>query len=65
MLSLTKKQREILGLIYAELSNREIADKLEISIRTVETHRKNIYKKTGTSGIVGLIKYGLSNRLIQ
>ncbi len=65
MLSLTKKQREILALIYAELSNRQIADKLEISIRTVETHRKNIYKKTGTSGIVGLIKYGLSNRLIQ
>jgi DNA-binding CsgD family transcriptional regulator len=65
MLILTKKQREILALIYAELSNREIADKLEISIRTVETHRKNIYKKTGTSGIVSLIKYGLSNRLIQ
>lgn len=65
MLSLTKKQREILALIYAELSNRQIADKLEISVRTVETHRKNIYKKTGTSGIVGLIKYGLSNRLIQ
>jgi two-component system, NarL family, nitrate/nitrite response regulator NarL len=65
MLSLTKKQLEILALIYAEHSNREIADKLEISIRTVETHRKNIYKKTGTSGIVGLIKYGLSNRLIQ
>jgi DNA-binding CsgD family transcriptional regulator len=65
MLSLTKKQRQILGLIYEELSNREIADKLEISVRTVETHRKNIYKKTGTSGIVGLIKYGLANRLIQ
>lgn len=64
MLSLTKKQREILGLIYAELSNREIADKLDISIRTVETHRKNIYKKTGTSGIVSLIKYGLANRLV-
>lgn len=64
MLSLTKKQREILGLIYAELSNREIADKLDISIRTVETHRKNIYKKTGTTGIVSLIKYGLANRLV-
>jgi len=65
MLSLTKKQREILTLIYDELNNRQIADKLEISVRTVETHRKNIYKKTGTSGIVGLIKYGLSNRILQ
>lgn len=64
MLSLTKKQREILTLIYDEKSNREIADLLEISVRTVETHRKNIYKKTGTSGIVGLIKYGLTNKLI-
>lgn len=64
MLSLTKKQREILTLIYAEQSNREIAETLEISVRTVETHRKNIYKKTGTSGIVGLIKYGLAHKLI-
>ena len=64
MLSLTKKQREILTLIYAEKSNREIAEALEISVRTVETHRKNIYKKTGTSGIVGLIKYGLAHKLI-
>jgi DNA-binding CsgD family transcriptional regulator len=64
MLSLTKKQREILTLIYAEKSNREIAETLEISVRTVETHRKNIYKKTGTSGIVGLIKYGLAHKLI-
>lgn len=64
MLSLTKKQREILTLIYEEKSNREIAETLEISVRTVETHRKNIYKKTGTSGIVGLIKYGLAHKLI-
>lgn len=64
MLSLTKKQREILTLIYDEKSNREIAEALEISVRTVETHRKNIYKKTGTNGIVGLIKYGLANKLL-
>ncbi|MFN3528680.1 MAG: response regulator transcription factor [Bacteroidia bacterium] len=65
MLTLTKKQREILTLIYEEKSNRQIADALEISIRTVETHRKNIYKKTGTNGIVGLIKFGLANKLIE
>lgn len=65
MLALTKKQREILTLIYEEKNNRQIADALEISIRTVETHRKNIYKKTGTNSIVGLIKYGLSNKIIE
>lgn len=65
MLVLTRKQKEVLNLIYAELSNREIAVKLDISIRTVETHRKNIYRKTGATGIVGLIKYGLNHQLIQ
>lgn len=65
MLALTRKQKQVLSLIYEELSNREIATKLDISIRTVETHRKNIYRKTGTAGIVGLIKYGLAHRLIQ
>ncbi len=65
MLTLTRKQKQVLSLIYDELSNREIASKLDISIRTVETHRKNIYRKTGTTGIVGLIKYGLAHRLIQ
>lgn len=65
MIALTQKQKQVLSLIYEELSNREIADKLDISIRTVETHRKNIYRKTGTTGIVGLIKYGLNNQLIR
>jgi len=65
MLALTRKQKQVLSLIYEELSNREIASKLDISIRTVETHRKNIYRKTGTNGIVGLIKYGLAHRLIH
>lgn len=65
MFALTRKQKQVLGLIYEELSNREIADKLDISIRTVETHRKNIYRKTGATGIVGLIKYGLNHRLLQ
>lgn len=65
MPALTKKQQQILALIYQELNNREIAERLEISVRTVETHRKNIYRKTGSSGIVGLIKYGLAHQLIE
>ncbi len=62
---LTKKQRQILSLIFNEYSNRQIADTLQISIRTVETHRKNIYRKTGTSGIVGLIKYALHHKMLE
>jgi len=62
---LTKKQREILNLIFNEYSNRQIADSLKISVRTVETHRKNIYRKTGTSGIVSLIKYALHHKILD
>jgi two-component system nitrate/nitrite response regulator NarL len=65
MPELTKKQQQILLLIYEELNSREIAARLNISVRTVETHRKNIYRKTGISNMVGLIKYGLTHGIIQ
>jgi DNA-binding NarL/FixJ family response regulator len=61
---LTDRELEILKLIAAENSNNEIAEKLYISERTVETHRKNIYRKTNTKTIVGLIKYAVEQKLI-
>lgn len=61
---LTERELEILKLIAAENSNNEIAEKLYISERTVETHRKNIYRKTNTKTIVGLIKYAVERKLI-
>jgi DNA-binding NarL/FixJ family response regulator len=61
---LTDREREILKLIAKEYSNKEIAEELFISERTVETHRKNIFKKTGTNSIVGLIKFAYANNLI-
>lgn len=61
---LTDREREILKLIAKELTNKSIADKLFISERTVETHRKNIFRKTGTNNLVGLIKYAYANNLI-
>lgn len=57
--SLTSREKEILKLIAKELSNEEIANKLFISERTVETHRRNIFTKTKTKTIVGLIKYAI------
>jgi two-component system nitrate/nitrite response regulator NarL len=47
-----------------ELNNAEIADKLFISERTVETHRKNMIRKFNTKTIVGLIKYAMDHKLI-
>ncbi len=62
---LTAREIEIIGLIEDELSNKEIADTLYISERTVETHRKNIFRKTKTGSVIGLIKYAYEHKLIQ
>ncbi len=62
--SLTIRELEILKLIELEKNNKQIADELFISERTVETHRKNIYRKTDTNSVIGLIKYAYLNKLI-
>jgi two-component system nitrate/nitrite response regulator NarL len=61
---LTTREIEILKLVAKEFNSRQIAEILFISERTVETHRKNILKKTGSSNLVGLIKYAFANNLI-
>jgi len=61
---LSERERQVLNLIAKECSNKQIAEQLFISERTVETHRKNIFRKTNTTSLVGLIKYAFSNRLI-
>ncbi len=62
--SLTIREIEIVKLMEQELNNKQIAEALFISERTVETHRKNIYRKTETNSIVGLIKYAYVNKII-
>lgn len=61
---LTERELEVLRLIAEECSNKQISEKLFISERTVETHRKNIFRKTKTSSLVGLIKFAYANNLI-
>lgn len=61
---LTPREVEITKLIAKEYSTRQIADILFISERTVETHRKNILKKTGTNNVVGLVRYAFKNNLV-
>ena len=61
---LTEREREVLKLITKEYTNKMIAEELFISERTVETHRKNIFRKTKTSSLVGLIKFAYANNLI-
>ncbi|MBL0105699.1 MAG: response regulator transcription factor [Bacteroidetes bacterium] len=54
---LTTRELEIVRLINKELSNLQIAEQLFISGAQVETHRKNIFRKTETKGVVGLLKW--------
>lgn len=61
---LTVREKEIIQLIEREFSNKQIADELFISERTVETHRKNIFRKTSTNSVLGLIKYAYQHKII-
>ncbi len=62
---LTEREIEIVRLIEKEYSNKQIAESLFISERTVETHRKNIFRKTQTDSVVGLIKFAYGHKLIE
>jgi two-component system nitrate/nitrite response regulator NarL len=62
--NLTDREKEIIQLIAKEYSNAHIGTELFISERTVETHRKNIYRKTTTTSVVGLIKWAYENKAI-
>ena len=61
---LTAREIEIIRLIEKEHNNKQIAETLFISERTVETHRKNIFRKTNTNSVIGLVKYSYEHKLI-
>lgn len=62
---LTKREIEIIQLMFNDYNTFQIAKELSISTKTVETHRKNMLKKTGIHSPVGLIKYALLHGLIH
>jgi two-component system response regulator NreC len=61
---LTDREREVLGLIAQGLSNQEIADRLVISIKTVNRHRENIMAKLNLHSRVELVRYAIEKGLI-
>ena len=65
LVALSPREKEVLRLIIDEFSNQEIADKLFISIRTVEAHKRNLLEKTGSKNLAGLVKYALNNFLFE
>ena len=60
---LTQRQREILQLIAEGSSTRQIAAKLGVSIKTVETHRAKLMERLGIRDIAGLVRYAIRNRI--
>lgn len=62
---LTRREVDVLRLVAMGHSNKEIADKLFISVHTVITHRKNITEKLGIKSISGLTVYAIINQIID
>ncbi|MBW4521822.1 MAG: response regulator transcription factor [Scytolyngbya sp. HA4215-MV1] len=56
---LSERELEVIELVAAGLTNQEIAEKLEISKRTVDNHISNILTKTGTDNRVSLVRWAL------
>lgn len=62
---LTSREKQIVALMEKDYSNKEIADELDIAVRTVETHRKNIFKKTGTNNLLTLVKWAYEHGILM
>lgn len=63
--NLTIREIEVLRLVAKELSTNQIAEKLYISVPTVETHRRNLMQKIGAKSVVGMVLFAVKNELID
>lgn len=62
---LTNRETEILGYIAQSLTSREIADKLDLSVRTVNTHRANLMQKLNIHDTAGLVRFAIQNGIVD
>jgi DNA-binding NarL/FixJ family response regulator len=62
---LTPRQREVLQLIAEGLSTKEIAWRLGVSLKTVETHRTELMERLGIHGVAGLVRYAIRVGLVH
>lgn len=63
--ALSSREMEVLELLCTQLTAREIAERMFISVKTVEMHKSNLLLKTGVKNAVGLIIYAIQNKLID
>lgn len=61
---LSRREKEVVKLVMDELTNQEIAEKLFISVRTVEAHKRNILEKTGCKTVAGLAIYAIERGIV-
>lgn len=64
-IALTDREVEVLQLIAQQKTGKEIADKMFISLKTVEGHKNSLFLKTGVKNVVGLIVYAVQNKLVN
>ncbi len=62
---LTEREKEVLELILKEFTNKEIAETLYISMRTVDAHKRNLLEKTGSKNLAGLALYAVNRQLFE
>jgi DNA-binding NarL/FixJ family response regulator len=64
-IKISRREKEVLKLICEEYTTPEIADKLCISLNTVESHRSNLLTKLNVRNLAGLVRVAINNRLID
>ncbi|MBC8155392.1 MAG: response regulator transcription factor [Bacteroidetes bacterium] len=64
-MTLTLRQQQILTLIATELTTAQIATTLGLAVPTVETHRRNLFRKVGVRSVAGLVKEAMRQGLIH
>ena len=62
---MTPREREVTQLIAEGRSNKKIATLLDLSVKTVETHRAAVMRKLGVNSVAGVVRYAVRNHLTE
>lgn len=65
LIQISDREKEIIRLMWNDYTNKEIAELLKVSSRTLESHRNNIYEKLNVKTLGGIFKFGLENGIIS
>jgi DNA-binding NarL/FixJ family response regulator len=63
--NLSDREKEVLRFVASGLSNKEIADKLGVGVRTIETHRERLMRKLDIHSVAGLTKFAIAEGVLR